>query len=59
MTDQQRAAILKALKEQTEAHEASPLEARAFMLRSGVYTPEGELTPEYGGPEQDERCRPA
>ncbi len=49
MTDQERAAIRKALEEQTRAHQARPAEARAFLLRSGVYTPKGELTPEYGG----------
>jgi hypothetical protein len=49
MTDQERAAIRKALEDQTRDHKASPLEARAFLLKSGVYTSQGELTPEYGG----------
>lgn len=51
MTDQERDLIRKALEEQTRLHEANPLEARAFLLRSGVYTNSGEITPEYGGPE--------
>lgn len=49
MTDKDRAAIRQALQEQTRAHQASPIEARAFLLRSGVYTAKGELTAEYGG----------
>jgi hypothetical protein len=50
MTDQEREAIRRALEEQTRLHKASPAEARAFLLKSGVYTAKGELTPEYGGP---------
>jgi hypothetical protein len=49
MTEQERAAIRQALEAQTRDHKASPLEARAFLLKSGVYTAHGELTPEYGG----------
>ena len=50
MTDEEREAIRRALEEQTRLHTASSAEARAFLLRSGVYTAKGELTPEYGGP---------
>jgi hypothetical protein len=49
MTDKERAKIRQALEEQTRAHKASPVEARAFLLKSGVYTANGDLTPEYGG----------
>jgi hypothetical protein len=50
MTDEEREAIRRVLEEQIRLHKASPIEARAFLLRSGVYTSKGELTPEYGGP---------
>jgi len=49
MTDREREAIRRALEEQTRVHKASPIEARDFLLKSGVYTSKGELTPEYGG----------
>lgn len=49
MTDQERDAIRKALEDQTRTHQESPDAARAFLLRSGVYTSKGELTAEYGG----------
>jgi hypothetical protein len=47
----ERDLIRRALAEQTKRHQASPVEARAFLLRSGVWTSSGELTPEYGGPD--------
>jgi hypothetical protein len=49
MTDREREAIRKALEEQTRTHKANPAQARAFLLKSGVYTSKGELAPEYGG----------
>jgi hypothetical protein len=50
MTDRERAALTKLLQEQTRFHAANPAAAREFLLATGIYTPEGNLTPEYGGP---------
>jgi hypothetical protein len=50
MTDQERAVIRQMLQEQSKFHEANPAAARAFLMGTGIYTPEGDLTPEYGGP---------
>jgi hypothetical protein len=49
MTDHERAALTKLLQEQTRFHSANPAAAREFLLATGIYTPEGDLTPEYGG----------
>jgi hypothetical protein len=32
------------------ARQMTPAEGMAFLVRAGIYTAEGELTPEYGGP---------
>jgi hypothetical protein len=50
MTDHERAALIKLLQEQSQFHAANPAAAREFLLGTGIYTPEGNLTPEYGGP---------
>jgi hypothetical protein len=51
MTEQERAAIKQMLQDQARFHQANPLEARAFLLQTGIYTSAGELAPEYGGPD--------
>lgn len=50
MTDQQREALKRVLAEQTARHLVSREEARAFLIRTGTYTADGELAPEFGGP---------
>jgi 7-keto-8-aminopelargonate synthetase-like enzyme len=49
VNEKQREDIRQALKEQTARHQANPDEARAFLLRTGIYTNDGELAPEFGG----------
>lgn len=50
MTDRQREELKRILDEQTARLTASPEEARAFMIRTGTYTEDGNLAPEFGGP---------
>jgi hypothetical protein len=50
MTERERAALTKLLQEQTRFHSSNPAAAREFLLGTGIYTPEGDLSPEYGGP---------
>jgi hypothetical protein len=52
MTQHERDALTKLLQEQTRLHSENPAAAREFLLGTGIYTPEGDLTPEYGGPPQ-------
>lgn len=49
MTDQERAHLLEVLAKQKQFHQANPDEANAFLARTGIYTEDGQLTPEYGG----------
>lgn len=50
MTDAERnARIRKAMAAVTARLVQSPEEARAFLVREGIHTPDGKLTPEYGG----------
>jgi len=51
-----RERILRNLKKQTEYWRANPAAARAFLLSTGIYTPDGELAPEYRSddPEEEE-----
>lgn len=51
MTDADRERIIQALDEQRKRHEANPWEARAFLMRLGIWMENGQLSPEYGGPE--------
>lgn len=50
MTDRQREELKKVLEQQTARLLASRDEARAFMIRTGTYTEDGNLAPEFGGP---------
>ncbi|MCL2716665.1 MAG: hypothetical protein FWD68_19425 [Alphaproteobacteria bacterium] len=57
MFDQiERERILRNLKKQEAYHRANPAAARAFLLSTGIYTPDGELAPEYRSddPEEEE-----
>jgi hypothetical protein len=53
MTDE---TLLKAIKQLAERHiaanTATPEAARASLVRKGIYTENGRLTPEYGGEER-------
>ena len=52
MTEQQREELKRVLAEQTARHMTSPEEARAFLIKTGTYTADGQLAPEFGGPAQ-------
>jgi hypothetical protein len=51
MDDRDRDEIRRRLRRYTAANTVSRETALAAMVRSGFLTPEGELTPEYGGPQ--------
>lgn len=51
MTEQQRQEIKRVLQEQSSRHTAHPEEARSFLLKTGIYTSDGKLAPEYDGNE--------
>jgi hypothetical protein len=55
MTDQQREELKRVLAEQTARHMVSREEARAFLIKTGTYTADGELAPEFGGPGGEDR----
>lgn len=51
MTDEKRhAALLAYIEEYTAANTATKADARATLIREGIYTEDGELEPEFGGP---------
>jgi hypothetical protein len=50
--DQRRAAVLDLITTFTAANTASRAAAREVLIRGGIYTAEGKLRPEYGGPEE-------
>jgi hypothetical protein len=52
--EQRNAAILKALSEQTKRNTVSPEAARAALIAEGIYTKDGQLRPEFGGPDDVE-----
>ena len=54
MTEQERTALKAMLQEQKQYHVANPAAAREFLLGTGIYTSDGNLTPEYGGPPKKE-----
>jgi hypothetical protein len=51
MTREQRAALMALMERQTRINTASQEVARAFFIGQGIYTEDGDLTSEYGGPE--------
>lgn len=53
--EQERTALMVILQEQKQYHIANPAAARAFLLGTGIYTSDGDLTPEYGGPPLDDK----
>lgn len=48
--EERRAAIIKLIERYTEANCTDAATARRALIREGIYTEEGELAPEYGGP---------
>jgi hypothetical protein len=51
MTPTERhSAIKQLIKDYTAKHTRSPKAARTALIREGIYTKDGELMPEFGGP---------
>ena len=56
MTQAERIAAIKQLiRDYTEEHTRSPEAARAALIKEGIYTKDGELMPEFGGPGRKRR----
>ena len=51
MTSDRKEKALKALEAYTRKITKTPASARNALVREGIYTREGNLTVEYGGPE--------
>jgi len=51
--------VLRAIADYTAANTTSPQVARAALIREGIYTEDGKLRREYGGPGEDEKSKPA
>ena len=49
MTDEVRLEIKRRLERQLQANTATVQAARESLVRKGIYTEAGQLTPEYGG----------
>ncbi len=58
MTNKQRAALLELMERQTRIHTASKEAARDWLIRGGIYLENGDLAPEYGGPNKDAPAKP-
>lgn len=52
MTEAERLAISNAIKRQRKAIKENPELARDALIRSGIYTTDGILKHEYGGPKK-------
>jgi len=51
MTQAQRnAAIKQLIKDYTRKNTKTPEAARAALIKEGIYTRDGKLMPEFGGP---------
>lgn len=46
---ERRAAIEELIATYTKTHGATKQSARAALIREGLYTEDGELSPEFGG----------
>lgn len=55
MTEAQRSALMQLIEDYTRANTATPEAARAALIREGIYTADGELMPEFGGPPVTEK----
>jgi hypothetical protein len=49
VTDQKRAAIKNLIERQTRLKTTSKEIAREFLVREGIYTKDGRLSPRFGG----------
>jgi hypothetical protein len=58
MTEEQLSELRRILAEQTEKNLASREAARQFLIKSGTYTPDGQLAPQFGGPGFNEYFKP-
>lgn len=47
--------IIAAIRALTEEATRSPGAARALLIKEGIYTADGDLAPEYGGPKKPEK----
>lgn len=51
MTQAQRnSAIKQLIRDYTKKHTKTPEAARAALIKEGIYTKEGQLMPQFGGP---------
>lgn len=50
MNDEQREKLKEFIKKHTEEVCKTPESALAYLVKLGTHTPDGNLTPEYGGP---------
>ncbi|HEY5073003.1 MAG TPA: hypothetical protein VII63_13350 [Caulobacteraceae bacterium] len=53
MKDERRAEILRMLERHPKKALASPAAARASLMKTGIYTKDGKLSPDYGGDKTD------
>jgi hypothetical protein len=51
---QHRAKVMEALEDHKKKASADPEYSRRFLIGTGIYTEDGELAPEYGGPKRKE-----
>jgi hypothetical protein len=58
MNDQDRATIIKTIKEYTIKHTKTPGMALAALVKEGIYTADGQLHPDFGGPLQTPKTKP-
>lgn len=49
MTKAEHTKLAELLERQKRVFAADPAKARAWFIEAGIYTSNGELTPEYGG----------
>ena len=51
-------AIKRLIRDYTKKHTKSPEAARAALIREGIYTHDGQLMPEFGGPAETSKRQP-
>lgn len=54
---ERNAKIIEAIRATTKEATRTPETARAFLIAEGIYTEDGELAPEYGGPPRKTKKR--
>lgn len=59
LREERNSRIMAHIAEYTRVNTVSRAVARAALIREGIYTQEGELMPEFGGPAlKTEGCKP-